>query len=111
MKAKNRTGGKEVSDFPRQYRETNYGSYRLVSAVGILVIVALLLLIGAQYVKQCLVKDELAEYESRIDKLEIRRDTLEEEIERLQDPGYLEVMARDRLGLVKPGEVIFQLED
>ncbi|MDY6826282.1 MAG: septum formation initiator family protein [Bacillota bacterium] len=111
MKAKNRTGKKEVSVFPRQYRETNYSSYRLVSAVGILVIVALLLMIGAQYVKQCMVKDELAEYEARIDELEIRREMLKGEIERLQDPEYIEVMARDRLGLVKPGEEIFQLGD
>jgi len=36
---------------------------------------------------------------------------LEEEIVRLQDLDYLETLARERLGLVKPGEVIFQLED
>jgi len=111
MATKNSKKKKEISNFPRQYRENNYGSYRLVITISIVVVIALLSLIGAQYIKQCLVKDELAEYETRIAELEIRSETLEEEIERLQDPGYLEVMARERLGLVKPGEIIFQLED
>ena len=36
---------------------------------------------------------------------------LSEEIERLQELDYIEVLARERLGLVKPDEIIFQLED
>ena len=51
--------------------------------------------------------------------LEGRRDQLVREKARLrrkseliqQDPGYLELMARDRLQMQKDGEVIFRFED
>lgn len=34
---------------------------------------------------------------------------LKSKIARLQDPRYLEFLARDRLGLVKPGEKVYKL--
>jgi cell division protein FtsB len=42
---------------------------------------------------------------------EARQAAIELEIERLKELDYIEILARERLGLVKPGEIIFQLED
>ncbi len=85
--------------------------YRFVGTVGVLVIIALCVMIGAQYLQQLRVKQELADYEARLEEYEQRKRDLELEIERLQEIGYIEMLARDRLGLVKSDEVIFQLED
>ncbi len=85
--------------------------YKLVSATGLLIIVCLLVVIGAQHLRQRQAEQELLEYKARIDKVEQRREEALNEIERLQDMDYIEIQARNRLGLVKPDDRIFQIED
>ncbi len=60
---------------------------------------------------------QLVDQRQRIDSLEERLDTLgdenqrlEKEVTRLSDPAELEVEARKRLGLVKPGERLYYLD-
>jgi cell division protein FtsB len=60
---------------------------------------------------------QLLAQRSRIDSLEDRlvqlraeNDLLEEDVERLSNPAELEVLARERLGLVKPGEHAYFIE-
>ncbi len=76
-----------------------------------MVLIALLILIGAQHIQYYETQQELAFFEERIREHERRQVEAMIEIEHLQDPNYIEILARYRLGLVKPGEVIFQLED
>lgn len=100
-----------VSAIPGRYKTNSYSLYRLVSAVGFLFIICLLMVIAAQYIQQLRVRQELAELEARVEMSKENHEALEIEIERLQELGYIESQARERLGLVKPGELIFQLED
>ncbi len=102
---------KSISRFPRQHRENRYSLYRLISSLGIFIIIALALIIGVQYFQKLKIEQELAEYEFRLQEYEQRQADLKLEIERLQETDYIEALARERLGLVKPDEVIFQLED
>ncbi len=113
VKMVNKTNKKRppVSDFPRQHRGNRYSVYRLFSSIGIVIILGLLIMTGAQYIQQYRSAQELARYEEKIAEQKARHDELQAEIERLQHNDYIEVLARDRLGLVKPGEIIFQLED
>ncbi len=111
MSIKRKKSKEPVSRFPRPHRGSRYSMYRFVGTVGVLVIIALCVMIGAQYLQQLRVKQELADYEARLEEYEQRKRDLELEIERLQEIGYIEMLARDRLGLVKSDEVIFQLED
>lgn len=60
---------------------------------------------------------QLVDQRQRIDSLEERlvtlgeeNERLEQEVVRLSDPGELEVEARKRLGLVKPGERLYYLD-
>ncbi|MDW7738591.1 MAG: septum formation initiator family protein [Bacillota bacterium] len=85
--------------------------YRFISMVGILIIIGMLVVLGTQYVKYYRVKKDLAEFETRIREYEVRMNELSTEVERLQEIDYIEILARKRLGLVKPGEIIFQFED
>ncbi len=102
---------KAASKFPRYKRENSYTINRLISVVGIIMVCGLLIIIGAQHIRHQQVKNELKDYEFRIKEHEEFQEAMEKEIERLQDLDYIEVLARKRLGLVKPGETIFQLED
>lgn len=111
MASREKKGKKAVSSFPRRHRDNSYSLYRLISSVGIIVILGLLVVIGTQYIRYYQTRQELAAYEIRIAEYEARQETMEAEIERLQNLDYIEILARNRLGLVKPGEVVFQLED
>ncbi len=102
---------KEPDNFPRYQKESSYSLYKLISATGLLIIICLLVVIGAQHLRQGQAEQELLEYKARIDKLEQRREENLKEIERLQDLDYIEIQARNRLGLVKPEDRIFQIED
>ena len=51
------------------------------------------------------------EYEKKIAELQRRNNELEEEKQRLiEDPVYLERVARERMGLVRDGEKIYKME-
>ena len=58
------------------------------------------------------VKTKNLEYAKRIKDLEAQQTRLLEEKERLEnDPVYLEKVAREKLGLIKQGEVVYRLKD
>lgn len=51
------------------------------------------------------------EYEKKIVELQRRNEELEEEKQRLiEDPIYLERVARERMGLVREGEKVYRIE-
>jgi cell division protein DivIC len=103
--------GSSVSRFPVQHRENRYSFYRLLVIVLGFVIFGLLVIIGAQFLRQREAGQALEELEKKISEMREQQANLEEEILKLQDLDYIEVLARERLGLVRPDEVIFQFED
>ncbi len=111
MKTRGQQKAKDASwSFPRR-RGEGYSVYRLITTIGVFIIICLLVIIGAQFLNYRKVQQELADFEKRVRDYELRQAAIEQEIERLQNLDYIEVLARERLGLVKPGEIIFQLED
>ena len=75
-------------------------------AAALLVVVALLALLtlipARQYVAQ---RGRIAELEHRATELELRNDQLQAQIAALHDPAELERLARECLGMVRPGEI------
>lgn len=52
------------------------------------------------------------EYEKKIAELQRRNEELKEEKRRLvEDPVYLERVARERMGLVREGEKVYRIEE
>ncbi|MCA1727181.1 MAG: septum formation initiator family protein [Actinobacteria bacterium] len=50
---------------------------------------------------------EIDRLEERITSLEQERNQLEHQLERIRDPDELERLARECLGMVRPGEIAF----
>jgi cell division protein FtsB len=55
-------------------------------------------------------RQRIASLEDRLQQLHTENDLLEQDVKRLEDPAELEVLARERLGLVKPGERAYYVE-
>ena len=49
-------------------------------------------------------RTQLDDLQSRLAQLDVQNQRLQRDIARLQDPAELEVLIRERLGLVRPGE-------
>lgn len=58
------------------------------------------------YQKISHMKQKVAELEEEIAKAENENEQLKEDLDNLDDPEYIERIARKKLGLVKPGEVL-----
>ena len=54
-------------------------------------------------------REKNASYQKQIEALKRKNIELTEEKERLKDPVYLERVAREKMGLIKEGEVVYQL--
>ena len=52
----------------------------------------------------------IGELEHRLAELRAENDMLDEDVARLTDPSELETLARERLGLVRPGERAYVVE-
>ena len=63
-----------------------------------------MLLLGQAY-RLVAIYQEKQHIEQQLQELQQRNDELEQEKAKLQDPKNIESVAREQLGLVKPGEV------
>jgi cell division protein FtsB len=82
---------------------------RLTPRAAVLAAIVLIVLMAAvvplrQYLDQ---RSRIADLEDRVAEMTAQRDRLERRIGRLRDPAYLERMARECLGMVRPGEIAF----
>jgi len=77
-------------------------------AAGLVAISFVLLMALVVPLRQYMVqRSEITSLERKIERLEEERLTLEQRVTRLQTPGYLERIARQCLGMVRPGEIAF----
>jgi cell division protein FtsB len=82
---------------------------RLTARAAVLAVVALILLTLAVAPLRALIdqRNDLATLEQQADELAQRNVRLEARIDRFTDPTYLERLARECLGMVRPGETAF----
>ena len=75
-----------------------------VLAALVLVLALAMVVPVRQYFEQ---RAQIAELERTVRELEQQRAGMRRQLERLHDPAYLERLARECLGMVRPGEVAF----
>lgn len=81
-------------------------------AAALLVVVAILALLTLVPARQFLAqRGQIAELEAQTTRLEQQNDALQREIARLKDPAELERLARECLGMVRPGEIALVTPD
>jgi len=61
---------------------------------------------GGQMVKMYNVQQEITNIQEQMNQLKVNNDTLKKQLEQLNSEAYIEREAREKLGLVKPGEKI-----
>ncbi len=61
---------------------------------------------GGQMVKMYNVQREITNIQEQMDELKVKNDALKKQLEQLNSDAYIEREAREKLGLVKPGEKI-----
>lgn len=74
---------------------------RVMLAVGVAIAGWLLFLPAKQLVTETV---RIGQLEARLERVEASNERLRAEVRRLEDPAQLELLARDRLGWVRPGE-------
>lgn len=84
-----------------------FGQRRMMTLI-VLVGAAFILFFPARQLAQQ--HREIGGLEHRLSQLRAENDELESQVTRLQDPSELEVLARERLGLVRPGERAYFVE-
>lgn len=83
-------------------------------ALGAVILAALIYLVGSadSFIKSGELEQEIQKLEHEIAVLEDDNRLLRQKLERLQtDPDYVEDEARKKMGLVRPGEVIYRLSE
>jgi cell division protein DivIC len=95
----------------REARTARGRRVRLTARASVLAVLVLILLTLSVAPLRTLLdqRSELARLEQRTAVLEQRNARLEQRIAQLNDPTYLERLARGCLGMVEPGEIAFVL--
>lgn len=88
----------------RSPRPARTGFSKLLLVLGVGVAAFLLFFPAKQLVGQ---QERIHRLEDRLEALQRENRELSEEVERLSDPEELELVARERLGLVEPGERLY----
>jgi len=101
---------KNVAVLPRRKRG-RLGLYKLTIISSLVFVLLLLAVIGFQYAQKHQLQQQLIQNQARINEYEALNLSHGREIEKLKQTSYIEILARKYLGLVKPGETVFLLED
>ncbi len=78
-----------------------------LSFLILLFIFVVVFLFSIRYIKVVRAKDRLIKIQQKIEEIEVENRKLKEEVRLLNDPSYIEKVAREELGLAKPGEILF----
>ncbi len=84
---------------------------RFLMLVALIIIVWTVVAFSRGYYRNYQAQQRLVELESEIKAYEIRNEQLQAQIDRLQSPEYVERVAREELGLVRPGERLYIIEE
>ena len=97
----------------RLARNSGGGWWKLALAVAVFSARAYLFVAGdAGLLKLRERQEQLADLESRVAGLEAENDSLRQVLWSLEhDPAFLERIAREELGMVKPGEQLYRVDD
>lgn len=84
---------------------------KIVGYLGIFLTIIFSISLARGVSRVRLVKDEIAKRQAEVAKMERDNEILKEELAKVQSPQYIEKEIRNKLGLVKTGEIIVVLPE
>jgi len=96
-----------IVPFPKAYRRQWGGGRNLKFLVTVLAVLYFLVLAVSQGWRLLSLQRSLAEIEQEISLVRSQNEALQQEVEQLHSPAYLEKLARQELGMVRPDELLF----
>ena len=88
-----------------------YIKRHVVSLLIIAIVLNFTILFASQYFRLHQLRQTLVDINKQIEAAQNENDEIQAEIVRLQSPEYLEQMAREELGMVRSGELLFYFQD
>ena len=84
---------------------------KIITSPGFIIMLTVILLLASykfylNYNRIQELQKEIAQIENQIDNEEERSEELQRQLSNINDPEYIERMAREKLGLVKEGELL-----
>ncbi|WP_027717441.1 FtsB family cell division protein [Desulfovirgula thermocuniculi] len=89
---------------PRRARRLHFNRKRLPGLLLVVVLCYLLVTLWAQFQRLDAMQRDLDQLQAQIAELKQKNAELKQQLSLVQSDAYIEQVARERLGLVKPGE-------
>ncbi|MFZ5642718.1 MAG: FtsB family cell division protein [Bacillota bacterium] len=101
-----------ISYFPGHEREKNTNKSRMVfrpgkklpAIIAVFLLFYLLISFFAHFHRLYVLQADIKEIETQLEELKLKNDDLRKQLKQAQSDAYIEQVAREKLGLVKPGE-------
>ncbi|MBS3887538.1 MAG: septum formation initiator family protein [Firmicutes bacterium] len=106
MKAKPVQQNRKLAYLPEARRRSPAGN-KLVKGLIIVLILYFVFLFATQSIRLLQMRRTLSSIEAEIQAVRLQNEEMLREIEQLHSPAYLEKMAREELGMVRSGELLF----
>lgn len=110
MKAATVVERKKITNLPGA-RGGMFWRKRLFVGFLLALVLYFALLFATQYWRQVQFGQALEEIEAEVESVRLANEEMQAEIERLHSPAYLEEVARQELGMVRSGELLFFFQD
>jgi len=81
---------------------------KIVWALILILIFYIVFLFSDKYARTLQLKEDIKRLESQIEELENKNKNLSEKVELLKSEKYIEKIAREKLGLTKPDEILIK---
>jgi len=101
----------KVTYLPGVSRNTKRRRLRFVLSLAVLLLVFLVGPMVPRQIHLSRLRRDLDALKTQVTAVRAQNDEMNREIERLHTPEYLEKMARQELGLVRPGEILFLFQE
>lgn len=109
FKRRKKTVSGKITRLPR--RSSSSGLRKLVNFTGLFLCFILLSVAAVQFFQKNELERNLQEIEQKNIEYRTRNQEMSGEIMRLHEPDYIEMLARKYLGLVKPGDRVYRIDD
>jgi cell division protein FtsL len=101
----------KITYLPAVNKTSRFPRVRLMPVLAVLAVIYFSALFIAQYSRLVQLRHSLQSIEMDIQTVRMQNEEMLKEIERLHSPSYVEQMARQELGMVRPGELLFYLQE